>query len=221
MLDSLKQLGIFFKYSPKRSRRLEQAIKDFNSHESPTTQIKKTKFGLFLFCETRWAEKHTILLDFDLLYKPSLSCLDAIGSHEPNWDDKKVDAYGLMKRITDSTFIACFETILPYFGYLRGISSMLQGSTLDVLEGHQMVSTKIITTRNENNEFDKVYEKMLGMAERAGMDKGINVSVITVSMCLTKLASRRERTPLMYLEYMEDKHSGTMFLQDHQRNIFN
>mgnify|MGYP003455485338 CR=1 FL=1 len=57
MLDSLKQLGIFFKYSPKRSRRLEQAIEDFNSHESPATQIKKTKFGLF--CETRWVEKHT------------------------------------------------------------------------------------------------------------------------------------------------------------------
>ena len=79
MLDSLKQLGMFFKYSPKRSRRLEQAIEDFNSHESPANQIKKTKFGLF--CETRWVEKHTTLLDFDLLYKPLLSCLDAIGSH--------------------------------------------------------------------------------------------------------------------------------------------
>ena len=36
-----------------------------------------------------------------------------------------------------------------------------------------MVSTvkiKIIATRNDDNEFDKVYEKMLGMAERAGMD---------------------------------------------------
>ena len=28
MLDSIKQLGIFFKYSPKRSRRLEEAISD-------------------------------------------------------------------------------------------------------------------------------------------------------------------------------------------------
>ena len=68
---------------------------------------------------------------------------------------------------------------------------MLQGYTLDVLEGHQMVSTvksKIIATRNDDNEFDKVYGKMLGMAECAGM---------------------------MYLEYVEDKHSGTMFLLDH------
>ena len=37
---------------------------------------------------------------------------------------------------------------------------MLQGSTLDVLEGHQMVSTvksKIIATRNDDIEFDKVH----------------------------------------------------------------
>ena len=50
---------------------------------------------------------------------------------------------------------------------------MLQGSTLDVLEGHQMVSTvksKIIATRNDDIEFDKVYGNMLGMAKRAGMD---------------------------------------------------
>ena len=47
---------------------------------------------------------------------------------------------------------------------------MLQGSTLDVLEGHQMVSTvksKIIATRNDDNEFDKGVWKN---AERAGMD---------------------------------------------------
>ena len=49
---------------------------------------------------------------------------------------------------------------------------MLQGSTLDVLEGHQMVhsKSKIIATINDDNEFDKVYGIMLGMAEHAGMD---------------------------------------------------
>ena len=30
MLDALKQLGLFFKYSPKRSRRLEVAVVEFN-----------------------------------------------------------------------------------------------------------------------------------------------------------------------------------------------
>ena len=61
-----------------------------NHYRSSTT--KDTRFGLF--CETRWVEKRTTLLDFDLLNKPLLSCLDAIGSLEPNWDVKtKVESY--------------------------------------------------------------------------------------------------------------------------------
>lgn len=77
---------------------------------------------------------------------------------------------------------------------------MLQGSTFDVLEGHQMVSTvksKIIATKNDDNEFDKVYGNILGW---------LNMQVWT---------------PVMYLEYVEDKYSGTMFLLDHQQNILN
>jgi hypothetical protein len=51
MLCSLKELGIFFKYSPKRSRRLEQAITTVNLDRSEDNKINKTKSKLF--CETR------------------------------------------------------------------------------------------------------------------------------------------------------------------------
>ena len=77
MLESLKQLGIFFKYSPKRSRRLEEAIREVNGRRPKAEQIEKTKFKVF--CETRWVEKHNTLQDFDDLYEPLLtlfmSCL--------------------------------------------------------------------------------------------------------------------------------------------------
>ena len=104
------------------------------NHQQP----KSRKQSLVYFVRQDGLKSIPPFFDFDLLYKPLLSCLDAKGSLEPNWDAKKklIDAYGLMKLITDSTFIACFQTILHY---LRGISSMLQGSTLDVLDGHQMV----------------------------------------------------------------------------------
>ena len=39
MLDTVKQLGIFFKYSPKRSRRLEAAVVEVNP-EDPTRDPK-------------------------------------------------------------------------------------------------------------------------------------------------------------------------------------
>ncbi|CAC5414251.1 unnamed protein product [Mytilus coruscus] len=39
MLDSLKQLGIFFKYSPKRSRCLEKAVDEINSNRDAQNKI--------------------------------------------------------------------------------------------------------------------------------------------------------------------------------------
>ena len=43
-------------------------------------------------------EKHNIIQDFDIMYEPLLTCLDAIGCTEQGWDTKTVgEAYGLMK----------------------------------------------------------------------------------------------------------------------------
>ena len=171
MLDTLKQLGIFFKYSPKRSRRLEQAIEEVNESRPAPNRIKKNKFGMF--CETRWVEKHTTLHDFDAMYEPLLVCLDAIGSLESGWDSKAVgEAYGLLKRITDSTFIACFQTVLHFFGYIRGLSSKLQGSTLDIVQGFEMVThvqTLLTSFRTDDIELDNVYTRMSKMAEVANL----------------------------------------------------
>ena len=96
ILDTLKQLGLFFKYSPKRSRRLEAAVEEVNKGRIKEDYIQKPKLGVF--CETRWVEKHTTLNDFDLMYEPLLVCLEAIGSLASSWDSKVVcEAYGLMK----------------------------------------------------------------------------------------------------------------------------
>ena len=68
MLDTLKKLGIFFIYSPKRSRRLEKAVEEYLSGKSKSNEITKTKFKIF--CETSWTEKHTTLENFRYMYEP-------------------------------------------------------------------------------------------------------------------------------------------------------
>lgn len=50
MLDTITQLGVFFKYSPKRSRRFEMAITEENQNND-SEEIARRKVGLF--CETR------------------------------------------------------------------------------------------------------------------------------------------------------------------------
>ena len=120
MLDTVKQLGILFHYSHKRSRQLEAAVNEINQQRDDAGHVSKVKFKLF--CETRWVEKHSTIQDLSVMYEPLLVSLEAIGSLEPGWDSKSVtEAYGLLKRITDSQFIACLPNVLHFFGYTQGI----------------------------------------------------------------------------------------------------
>ena len=139
MLDTITQLGVFFKYSPKRSRRLEMAI-----------------------TEEMYVEE---------MYAPILACLDVIASIERNWDSKtSTAAYGLMKSITDHVFIVAFQVVRHFFGYIKGLSTKLQGSTLDVIQGYEMVSSVIEVLKSARvceNEWAGVFQKSSEMAEKA------------------------------------------------------
>ena len=168
MLETIKKIGIFFKYSRKRIRRLEAVIDSWNMvHPDETKKKKKMK----LFCQTRWVEKHTTLIEFDELYECILECLDNISMRETDWDTKTSgEAYGLMKKITDSVFIVAFNTVIHFFGYIKGLSVQLQGSSLDVIQGYGMVShvrSVISEARNNTSEFNSVFESCVLMANKA------------------------------------------------------
>ena len=169
MLDSLQQLGIFFRYSPKRSRRLEDAVESVNTGRAPANRITKTKVKVF--CETRWVEKITTLQDFKDLYEAVLECLDAIGFSERGWDSKAVtEAYGLLKRIRDSTFIVSFQTVLHFFGYMLGLSKKLQGTDMDVIQAYDMVGLVKDTVKSDRADeaaFNTIFAKSEEMANSA------------------------------------------------------
>ena len=175
MLDTLTQLGLFFQYSPKRSRRFEKAIAELSENDSnDDSNIQFSKKKLKTFCETRWVEKQTTLIDFNDLYEPILLCLEAISSLEVGWDTKAVSsAYGLLKRITDSTFIASFQIVLNIFGYIKGLSTLLQGSSLDIIKAYQMVDqvrSMIAILRTDESEYEDVFHKIEKMAKFGGTD---------------------------------------------------
>ena len=70
MVSAMQILGIFFKHSPKRQRKLEQSIT-----EIATKSLKKKVKPV---CETRWVERHTAFTDLSQLYESILNCLEAI-----------------------------------------------------------------------------------------------------------------------------------------------
>ena len=92
---------------------------------------------------------------------------------ERGWDKKaEEEAHGLMLKIADPQFIASFQTIRNFGGYLSGLSKKLQGTSLDILQGHRMISDireTISKTRSDESEFDKVFEDMEQMAVLSGV----------------------------------------------------
>ena len=167
MLDSLTQLGIFFKYSPKRSRCLEEAIDKANEGKSREEQTKKSKIGMF--CQTRWVEKQNILVNFDDMFEPIIGCFETIAS-APSWDAKvSTEAYGLLKKVTDHTFVVCFQVVLHIFGYIKGLSIKLQGSELDILHGYEMINQvkSVLKDARSDEEWEHVFEKATKMTEKA------------------------------------------------------
>ena len=95
--------------------------------------------------------------------------MEAIGVKETGWDSKAVgEAYGLMQRIMDSTFIACFQTVLHRFGFIKGISSKLQGTGMDIIQAFQIVQTvRTVLSNVRDQEFDEIYVKIENMAKNS------------------------------------------------------
>ena len=179
MLFDLKALGIFFRYSPKRQRQLECSIESINTTRVGTSQPLIPAIKLKLLCETRWVERHTALFDFSRMYEAVVRCLASISSNtEKKWDSKSVtDAHGLLHAITSDSFLVAFQTNMYFFGYTKGLSTLLQGSALDILTAFDEVQTvkrELQDIRsNAEKEFSSVFQTITEMAHVIGKEPGI------------------------------------------------
>ena len=88
MLADLNALGIYFKYSPKRQRRLEDAVME-RRESGGVKKVSSTKIKIM--CETCWVEQHTVLAEFAEMYEPTVLCLEAIASNcSGTWNSKSI-----------------------------------------------------------------------------------------------------------------------------------
>ena len=161
MISTMQVLGIFFKYSPKRQRKLEASISELASEHNLKYKIKP-------LCETRWVERHTAFEDLFTLYAPLLHCLESIQNNsdpENQFDPKSVtEASGLSKQLRSPSFIISFQTCYYLFGYTKGLSKQLQGSTIEILKADEMVSLLVTNQLNEVFEFKAIFDKCETMA---------------------------------------------------------
>ena len=86
-----------------------------------------------------------------------------------------MEANGLLRSITSSEFIAAFHTNLHFFGYDKPLSIKLQSASKDVLSAYKEVREVVEILQEErqtpDKAFEKVYKRMVDMAEMAATAK--------------------------------------------------
>ena len=74
-----------------------------------------------------------------------------------------------MTQLTFTTWMAPFSVNLHFSGYLRSLSLLLQGPTLNIIKAHEkinLVKAELKQIReNYEVEFKDVWKKAIGMAE--------------------------------------------------------
>ena len=138
MLGCVTEIGLFFKYSPKRAPLLEGTIKQENITKDNDKRISTTKIKLF--CKTRWTERHVVLEEMYDLYDPLPKTLHKINT-EHGWDSKTADAaYSLRKSITDPTFIVALNVCSYSLGFTKPLSVMLQVTSMDIIKAYTSIN---------------------------------------------------------------------------------
>ena len=175
-IDKMKEVCLFFNYSPKREGLLQSVI----SKEVLHAEKRKPLLNL---CATRWAERHSAYSHFYASYVYMVYSLEVIahGLHQDkgydhvqgNWASKtKQDASGLLASITSFDFILSFVTVYVLLSHLDGISKKLQSSSQDIFQAYEMVTEVTQVYRKLRDDvvvhFGRCYAQAVRMAEKIG-----------------------------------------------------
>ena len=178
MLSDLKAVGLFFKYSPKRQRTLEQSVEQENTKRTSAGEKPIRAQKLKLLCKTCWVERHTALKDFRDMYFALVHCLQVISGQiiatptaASKYDAKSVtEANGLLRSITSYSFIVALHCCTYLFGYTKCLSVLLQGSHLDVLEAYgeinQVLGLLQEIRSNSEREFSAIFASASAVTSR-------------------------------------------------------
>ena len=151
----MTELGLFFKYSPKRTRLLESIIDEENKKSKRKKKIPVQTVKVF--CESRWIQRHVVLEEVQLLYEPILQTLETITS-EKGWEHKTEDsANDLLKNIMESTFLVALNVCSYTLGFTKQLSSMLQGTAIDVIEAYKQIELVKTQLNSLQGNCDEVF----------------------------------------------------------------
>lgn len=73
MLETCKQIGLFFKFLPKRQHVFQTSVDNVNTTSEEDEEKIKSK-SIKTLCETRWIERHTTVQNIAHAYEALTDC---------------------------------------------------------------------------------------------------------------------------------------------------
>ena len=184
MLTCVTEIGLFFKYSPKRAQLLEFIIIAENMKREPSKKMNTTKIKLF--CETRWTQRHVVLEEIHIMYEHLLKTLEKITT-ERGWDNKATDsAHSLMKSLNDPTFLVGLNVCSYVLGFMKPLSIMLQATAMDVITAYQNIRLVKDQLKTFRDNTDKVFEDVWTRATKLATIAEVELTSPRVCSRMTK-----------------------------------
>lgn len=163
LVENIKALGIFFKYSPQRVHAFDSVLPE---------HVKKRK--IHMMSETRWVERHTVMADIKELYPYIVQTLTEISSPDSRYNVKTVrDGAGLLATFTSHSMIAALVIADKMMGYTRTLSQRLQGSTKDVEDAHRNIDDVLEAIKSTRGEemFSQLWIEMVRLNNNQPLQK--------------------------------------------------
>ena len=169
MMGSVSEVSKFFEHG-KRQDKLVEVIEK----ELPDVKKKRVK----PLCRTRWVERHDALEVFVDLYPVIVQALDDIARGEDfvTWNRDTVnDANGLLSAIERFSFLLTLIVVFSVLSYIKGLTLLLQQSSLDIVQGIQLVQEvqeQLKELREQIDDWHKIWFQLaVDMAEEVGTEK--------------------------------------------------
>lgn len=171
MLNRVKKVSDFFNISPTRQIPLE---KNIDLHGSLSAGRKKKLIDV---CRTRWVERIDGLDTFQQLLIPVFKTLREMKKNVDKDHSLNVssDASELLDLLEKFDFVVALVICRNVFDSTIGVTQLLQGKSIDIMDGLHLITslkTFVVNVRNSIDKYhDTWYEESLALARELDIDE--------------------------------------------------
>jgi hypothetical protein len=154
-MGTLQEVCKFFSGSAKRVGFLSTAIET----HCPSSSHNKLK----TMCETRWVERHDVVIVFIELLPAIFDALEQI--QDLPMDISSMKASALHSAISNSQFIVALLVLESVSGLLLPLSKILQATDLDIFMANDLIGDLLSVLKKRREQYENIFKTLFSHAK--------------------------------------------------------